>query len=166
MRQTGWDRNCTYFSETLPHSTEKCAKIKRWLYDTEDGRMYKHVLHIAMNNNVSGHRYCPTYTTATVPKIRRKSNFEHGGIEHTSGQLYMYVHRRKSSCNPNGNYLKGVEPQQDSNTACAILLPLSWHRSFIPQEKIRHVWKMLIRFCNVLIFFMKLKTTQVLECLL
>jgi len=51
--------------------------------------MDKQVLHIGMNNSGSGHRYCPTYTTATVPKIRRKSNFAHVGIEHTSVQLYI-----------------------------------------------------------------------------
>jgi len=48
-------------------------------------------LHTGMNNIGFGHRYCPTYTTVTVPKIRHKSNFAHVGNEHTSSQLYMNI---------------------------------------------------------------------------
>jgi len=152
VRQTGWDRNCTYFSEILPHSTEKCARIKRWLYVTEDGRMDKHVLHIGMINSGSGHRYCTTYTTTTVPKIRRKSNFAHVGIEHTCVQLYMYIAGSPAAIQTATVWMvfgrSKTAPRPVLFFCHFFDIALS-----LPQEKIRHVWKMLIRFCNFLIFF-------------
>jgi hypothetical protein len=149
------DRNCTYVSESLPHSrpTEKCARIKHWLYVTEDGRMDKHFLHIGKNNSNSGHRYCPTYTTVTVPKIRRKSNFAHVGIKHTIVQLYMNIAGSPAAVQTATVWkLFGR-----SKTAPRPVLFFCHFLNFalsLPQEKIRHVLKMLL--ISFLIFFLKL----------
>jgi len=148
MCQLAGDRNCTYLSETLPRSTEKLARIKRWLYVTQDGRLDKHVLLIGTNSSGSGHRYCPTYTTATVQKIRRKSNFAHVGTEPTSVQLYMNIAGSPAAIQTANVWMlfgrSKIAPRPVLFFCHFLDIAFS-----LPQEKIRHVWKtLLIRFCN------------------
>ena len=145
-----------HISMKVSHTVRKNMQGLSADYVTEDGWMDKHVLHSGMNNSGSGHRYCPTCTTATVPKIRRKSKFAHVGTEHTSGELYMNIEG-----NPAAIQMATVWKLFCSSKTAPRPVLFFCHFLYIalsvPQEKIWHVWKMsLIRFWNFKFSFLKL----------
>ena len=124
------DRNCSSSSENLPHSTEKCARVKRWHYVTEgwmDGQACP----------PHRQRLIMVVVTDTALLTQQLLSRRYGAswilrMSELSIHVVSYTNIEESS---KGKCLQAVRPQQDCTTACAILLPFLSHRSFFPPRK-------------------------------
>jgi hypothetical protein len=139
-----------HISVKFPHTVRKNVQglSANYYIVTKARRMDKYFLHIGMNNISSSRRYCPTYTTVTVPKIRHKSNFAHVGNEHTNSQLYISIAGSPAAI------LKAIVWKlfgRRKTVPRSVLFSCHFRdiALSLPQEKIRHVWKiLLIRVCT------------------
>jgi len=127
---------------TGPWSTTQTTKTKLDIWSSED--------------QDTTYRHSPTYTTFTLRKCRRKSNFVQIGIEYTYIWINIFVYARQSKWNPSSSTQERNRQQHDPLPPCR----LCYH----PAVFLRHLLLIVFLFqqgkiprafhkCYFLIFF-------------